>query len=44
MRRNVVLERRKTTVNLEDTFWTELNKIAGLQGVSRSKLSLKFTL
>jgi len=37
-KRSIMLGGRKTSVSLEDAFWTELNEIARLQSVTVSSL------
>jgi predicted DNA-binding ribbon-helix-helix protein len=36
IKRSIMLDGRKTSVSLEDAFWTELKEIARLQGVTVS--------
>jgi len=38
VKRSIVLEGHKTSVSLEDAFWTELKEIAHVQRVTLSKL------
>jgi len=38
IQRSIVLDGKKTSIHLEDSFWTELEKIAHFKGVTRSKL------
>ena len=38
VKRSIVLEGHKTSVSLEDAFWTELKEIAHFQGVTLSTL------
>jgi predicted DNA-binding ribbon-helix-helix protein len=38
VKRSIVLEGHKTSVSLEDAFWTGLKEIAHFQGVTLSKL------
>jgi predicted DNA-binding ribbon-helix-helix protein len=38
VKRSIVLDGHKTSVSLEDAFWTDLKEIAHFQGVTLSKL------
>ena len=38
VKRSIVLDGHKTSVSLEEAFWTELKNIARLQGLTLSKL------
>jgi predicted DNA-binding ribbon-helix-helix protein len=38
VKRNFIIDGRKTSVSLEDAFWTELKNIAHTQNVTLSKL------
>ncbi len=38
LKRSIVLDGRKTSISLEDSFWTGLKEIADFQGVTPSEL------
>ena len=38
LKRSIRLDGRKTSISLEDVFWTELKEIARFQGVTVSSL------
>jgi len=41
VKRSIVIDGHKTSVSLEDAFWSDLNEIAHAQGATRSALVAK---
>jgi predicted DNA-binding ribbon-helix-helix protein len=38
VKRSIVVERHKTSISIEDVFWTSLKEIAGARGLTLSQL------